>query len=124
MVPISKVTLSVAVQHNKELEKQQAAIQQVMGLAVCEGMLSVPHCVSFCSQCTQHEQLQPVFKTSCCFICCASHVSCQSLACMLQALLQQVQAVCNISEGVSPATEGLFVSSLCLNNLQYLQCIC
>ncbi|DBA72156.1 TPA: hypothetical protein ACH3X2_010875 [Trebouxia sp. C0005] len=28
MVPISKVTLSVAVQHNKELEKQQAAIQQ------------------------------------------------------------------------------------------------
>lgn len=29
MAPISKVTLSVAVQHNKELEKQQAAIQQV-----------------------------------------------------------------------------------------------
>ena len=29
MAPISKVTLSVAVQQNKELEKQQAAIQQV-----------------------------------------------------------------------------------------------
>ena len=28
-MPISKVTLSVAVQQNKELEKQQAAIQQV-----------------------------------------------------------------------------------------------
>lgn len=29
LVPMSKVTLSVAVQQNKELEKQQAAIQQV-----------------------------------------------------------------------------------------------
>ena len=97
MVPISKVTLSVAVQHNKELEKQQAAIQQVMGLPVCEGMHSMPQCMSFCSKCTQHQQLQPVSKTSCCFICCASDVSCLSLTCMLQTLLQQVQAVCNIN---------------------------
>ena len=37
MVPISKVTLSVAVQHNKELEKQQAAIQQVMGYLCMRG---------------------------------------------------------------------------------------
>ena len=29
LLPIKKVTLSVAVQQNKELEKQQAAIQQV-----------------------------------------------------------------------------------------------
>ena len=29
LVPITKVTLSVAVQQNKELERQQAAIQQV-----------------------------------------------------------------------------------------------
>lgn len=29
LAPISKVTLSVAVQHNRELQKQQAAIQQV-----------------------------------------------------------------------------------------------
>ena len=33
LVPISKVILSVAVQQNKELEKQQAAIQQVEMLA-------------------------------------------------------------------------------------------
>lgn len=62
MVPISKVTLSVAVQHNKELEKQQAAIQQVMGLPVYDGMHCMLHCVSFCSKCTQHEQLQPVHR--------------------------------------------------------------
>lgn len=38
MAPISKVTLSVAVQHNKELEKQQAAIQQVIELPVYDWM--------------------------------------------------------------------------------------
>ena len=38
MVPISKVTLSVAVQHNRELEKQQAAIQQVIELPVYDWM--------------------------------------------------------------------------------------
>ena len=62
MVPISKVTLSVAVQHNKELEKQQAAIQQVTELPVYDGIHSTPHCVSFCSKCTLHSQLRPVHR--------------------------------------------------------------
>ena len=34
LAPISKVTLSVAVQQNKELERQQAVIQQVTYPAV------------------------------------------------------------------------------------------
>lgn len=55
MVPISKLTSSVASQHNKELEKQQAAIQQVMGLPMYDDeMHSTHHCASFCSKCTQH----------------------------------------------------------------------
>ncbi len=78
MVPISKVTLSVAVQHNKELEKQQAAIQQVMGLPVY--VWDAQH-ASLC------ELLQQVYtaqstttssQTPRCFMCCASDVSCSS----------------------------------------------
>ncbi len=38
MVPISKVTLSVAFQHKKELEKQQAVIQQVMSYLCMMGL--------------------------------------------------------------------------------------
>ncbi len=44
MVPISKVALSVALQHNKELEKQQAAIQQVMG-CLC-GLMGCTVCLT------------------------------------------------------------------------------
>ena len=65
LVPISKVTLSVAVQQNKELERQQAAIQQVTlsllhpfvsflkpcclyaGLSVCLPFC-IPACLSVC----------------------------------------------------------------------------